>query len=441
MTQKRRIWTPEKEQYVLNHWQQYSDEELGGRLECHPSQVATLRHRLGLCRRRRMPEAKKTWTPEEKEYLSEHWGTLSVPTIAKKLERSENAVVCMARRMELGAFLESGEYVTLNQIVLAVTGHTVHGYTLESWAKKRGLPVHTKKNLACSWRVVYLDEFWAWAEKNRSYLNFSKMEPLALGAEPDWVAEQRRKDFNACAIQRKDPWTPYEDSRLKMLLSQHKYTWAELARELKRSCGAIDRRIRDLGLEDRPIRIPCGGRQGTWTPEMFEILADGIRHGDSYQAIGEVLGISEKAIRGKVYYDYLTENADKVRHMMGDGPWGTGRPEPTVNQAMSLSRTKFKVRKSLSVLDALLRYRMNELGYDPYWQRFMCQHWHDIKGCTAGEKNCDECVSFLRIQPQYCARCGGTFYEREANRFCKSCRTARKKKAQRHWCRQMAKGA
>ena len=32
-------------------------------------------------------------------------------------------------------------------------------------------------------------------------------------------------------------------------------------------------------------------------------------------------------------------------------------------------------------------------------------------------------------------RCGGTFYERKENRFCAACRTARKKQAQRHWCR------
>lgn len=268
-----------------------------------------------------------------------------------------------------------------------------------------------------------------------------------MGEEPPWVPEQRKKDFSACAIQRKEAWTQVDDARLKMLLSKHKYTWAEISKELSRSCGAVERRIRDLGLKDRPIRVPSGGCQRTWTADMFRILADGIRSGDSYQAIGEALGgISEKAVRGKVYYDYLTENADKVRQMLGDGPWGHGAPEPTVKQAVNLTKTKVQTKKSLSILDALLRYRMNELGYDPYWQRYMCQNWHDIKGCTAGCDNCDDCTEFRRIQPQYCARCGATFYEREENRFCAACRRARKKKAQRHWYRQggmsrMAKGA
>ena len=98
-------------------------------------------------------------------------------------------------------------------------------------------------------------------------------------------------------------------------------------------------------------------------------------------------------------------------------------------------RTRHQVRRNLSALATVLRKRMNDLGYDPYWQRFMCMNWDDIGGCSAGCTDCDSCTAFRRIQPQYCARCGGAFYERKENRFCAACRTARKKQAQRHWCR------
>ena len=283
--------------------------------------------------------------------------------------------------------------------------------------------------------MVYLDEFWVWAEKNRAFLDFSKMEPLALGAEPEWVAEQRRKDFQAFAVQRKDPWTPEEDSRLKALLEQQRYGYAELSEVLHRSAGAIQRRCTDLGLKNRPVKADNHGSAAVWTQEDFDKLADGIRRGDSYTLIGKALGKSEKAIRGKVYFVYLTESQDKVRAMMGDHQWGYGVPEPTVKQALCLSRTRTGVRKNLSALDSLLRYRMNELGYDPYWQRFMCMNWDDFDGCAAGCKDCDSCTEFRRIPPQYCARCGATFYERKENRFCSACRTARKKQAQRRWCR------
>ena len=204
---------------------------------------------------------------------------------------------------------------------------------------------------------------------------------------------------------------------------------------LHRSAGAIQRRCTDLGLKNRPVKADNHGSAAVWIQEDFDKLADGIRRGDSYTLIGKALGKSEKAIRGKVYFVYLTESQDKVRAMMGDHQWGYGAPEPTVKQALCLSRTRTGVRKNLSALDSLLRYRMNELGYDPYWQRFMCMNWDDFDGCAAGCKDCDSCTEFRRIPPQYCARCGATFYERKENRFCSACRTARKKQAQRRWCR------
>ena len=251
------------------------------------------------------------------------------------------------------------------------------------------------------------------------------MEPLSLGEEPDWVPEQRKKDYAAFAIQRKDPWTAGEDSRLIMLLKQHKYGYAELSEMLHRSAGAIQRRCTDLGVKERPVR--ASNRGDEWTTEDYRHLAEGIRNGDSYTVIGNRIGKSEKAVRGKVYYWYLTECADKVRSLMGDGKWGDGAPEPTVKQGFYLSRTRQQVKKDLSMLDALLRLRMNALGYDPYFQRHMCEHWDDVKGCGAGCENCDECTEFKRIKPQYCRRCGATFYERGKNRFCAACRAARKK--------------
>lgn len=115
--------------------------------------------------------------------------------------------------------------------------------------------------------------------------------------------------------------------------------------------------------------------------------------------------------------------------MLGDGAWGTGKPELKVFEA----RRKAAVKTDLTRLMELLLIRRNELGYKPYWQRHMCMKWHDVKGCTAEQTNCDECTEFQRIRPQYCVRCGATFIEREKNLICEPCRIARKKQHQRKW--------
>ncbi len=377
---------------------------------------------------------KKKWTREEENYLEENWGYISVPTIAKNLGRSVAGIIVRASRLNLGPALLGGDYITLNQLVIAVTGHSVDGYMLISWVKNRKLPIHTKRVNNNSFRVVYLDEFWEWAEKNRSFIDFSKMEPFALGKEPDWVSAQRKKDFQSRSLQRKDPWTSSEDERLLYLLKQQKYGYKELAEILKRSEGAIQRRCLDLGTKYRPVKADNHGADSEWTAAHYKALAEGIKNGDSYAAIGRLIGKSEKAVRGKVYFTYLTESADKVRSMLQNGEWGDGAPEPTVKQGCSLSRCRTQVKKDLTYLAALLKYRMNELGYDPYWQRFMCMNWDDFSGCSAGCTDCDSCTAFVRIREQYCARCGGTFLERAENRFCPECRKARKKQAQKKWC-------
>lgn len=380
------------------------------------------------------PLGKRTWMPEEEEYLRESWGRVAIDGICRHLNRTRNAVMVRVNRLGLPPYLESGSYISFQQLIEAFGyGKSSSKYFLKSWVENRGFPLHNKRRGTATIRVVYLNEFWPWAEANRSFLDFSKMEPLALGAEPEWVAEQRRKDFRAFAIQRKDPWTTEEDSRLKTLVEQQRYGYAELSEMLRRSEGAIQRRCTDLSLKARPVKADNHGSAVTWTQEYFDKLADGIRRGDSYALIGKTIDKSEKAVRGKVYATYLTESQDRVRAMMGDHPWGYGAPEPTVKQAASLSRTKTEARKSLSTLVGILRFRMNQIGYDPYWQRFMCMNWDDIGGCSAGCKDCDSCTEFRRIKPQYCARCGATFYERRENRFCPACRLARKKRAQRRW--------
>ena len=105
-------------------------------------------------KRKSPPLGKRAWTPEDENYLAEKWGYASVPAIAKKLNRTENAVIVRAQRLGLGAVLMAGGYVTLNQLLATVTGRE-HGntYQRKSWVENRGLPVHRKKVNRCSFSV------------------------------------------------------------------------------------------------------------------------------------------------------------------------------------------------------------------------------------------------------------------------------------------------
>ena len=379
----------------------------------------------------------KRWTPEESEALAEMWGSKPIAKICEKLGRSRSAILDRVQRLGLGAYLDNGDYVALNQVANALYGCKNSGLAYLDWCERHGVPYHMKRVGSHSFRVIDLRDFWIWAERNRSFIDFTKLEPLILGREPAWVAEQRRHDAELNRLRRLDPWTPEEDDRLRHYIAEKRYTFAELARMMGRTEGAIERRIRTIGIEGRPLRVPA--HAGKWTDADYQALADGIRRGVSYPAIAQQIGKGEKTVRSKAFQTYLTENADQIRAMLGGGKWGDGVPDPTVRVALSLTRTKTKTRRDLNALAAILRARINQLGYDPYFQRLQCQHWDDLKGCTMGATDCDSCTDFLRIRPQYCARCGGTFFERKENRFCAGCRRARQREGFRRHIRNAAR--
>lgn len=71
----------------------------------------------------------RNWTAAEKNYLQDQWGNVSIVTLAKKLNRSQAAVMLKASRMGLGAHLQSDSCVTLNELLATIYGYEVGGYT------------------------------------------------------------------------------------------------------------------------------------------------------------------------------------------------------------------------------------------------------------------------------------------------------------------------
>lgn len=378
----------------------------------------------------------RNWTEAELDRLREEWGMYSVGTLAKRLNRSENGIVEKAVDLGLGAHLLASDLLSLN-VLLQELGMTKKG-SCYTWNYKKlmdaGLPIHTHRVRNCSFRMVDIEEFWTFAEKNRHLFDFSRLEENALGSEPEWVKEKRSDDYKrTCVVNTfKTKWTDEEEKELLRLLRLYRYTYAEIAARLHRSEGAIARRMQDLGINERPL---IADKNGKWTDEDLQTVARMIKAGSNYEVMSQVLGKSAKAIRGRVFNMYLTENLNKVSKLIGDGEFGDNRPERKVSQKLMMTvEEKGQTKEALSRLAGLLQYRIRQHFDDQdNWQRHLCQNWDDAKGCTAGCLNCDECDSFERIRPQYCGRCGTTFFEKKENRICEPCRMARKKSAARKY--------
>lgn len=215
------------------------------------------------------PRKKKQWTEKEEAYLQDKWGSISVKSLAKNLGRSENAIIVRAQRLGCGAHLESDVRISLNQFMLALYGGAqMGGYTTNKLIQN-GLPVKWHRVKKNSFRVIDIEDFWKWAEKNKSLLDFSRFEKYALGAEPDWVDVKRKADYKKLQLhgQHNAAWTKTEDDKLRYLLSKGTYTYSDLAAELRHSEGAIKRRILDLGINKKPVRCPPeNGRRTRWKP-------------------------------------------------------------------------------------------------------------------------------------------------------------------------------
>lgn len=382
----------------------------------------------------------RNWTREEYAVLAEEWGQYSIPTIAKHLNRSEGAVKLKAGRMGLGAHIDNSDLIPFNVLIQELGLSKGRGGSNYSWSlqklKDAGLKIHTHRVSANTFRMVDIDEFWEFAEKNRHLFDFSRLEENALGAEPAWVKVKRAEDFKRTFMVKPHnaKWTEAEDRELLRLLRAYRYTYPEIAARLCRSEGAIQRRVLDLGIKERPLKAD---NHTLWTAEELQLVGRMIKAGSSYEIMSRAVGKSAKAIRGRVFNMYLTESLDKVARMIGDGEFGDNRPERKLSQKLLMTvEEKAQVKESMSRLVGLLTYKIREHFDDQdNWQRNLCQHWDKVKGCTAGGVNCDDCADFLRIRPQYCGRCGATFYEQKENRICERCRTARKKSAARKYMR------
>jgi hypothetical protein len=237
----------------------------------------------------------KNYTTEELNYIQDKWGVTSIPSIANKLGRSIEAIRVKAQRLGLTRFIHSGEYITVNHLFQAVRGRNVDSYDKVSWIKNRGLPVKNKLKITETVKIIYIDEFWKWAENNKTFIDFSKFEEYMLGEEPAWVKQQRKLD-NLKAMQfKKTPWTKGEDNNLKTYLKQFKYSYSELSKMLGRTEGAIKRRVIDLKIKERPLRA----KSNLWTDAETQELINYFNQGYSWELISDKLNRSAQSCRGK----------------------------------------------------------------------------------------------------------------------------------------------
>ena len=236
------------------------------------------------------------WTKEEVEFLMDRWGTeKSVAMLAGRLHRTVEGITKKARKLKLGAYLESGEAITYAELARAFDIYqSFHWY--KEKLKKAGLPLHKKIIRSKKIDMIRISDFWKWAAKNKGELNWSKLEKNILGEEPKWVDEQRDLDRTHRPIHTKK-WTKAEHDSLIYYIDKG-LSSEEIAKKLNKTASAIDRRCYDYYL-----KRPKVAAKRKWTEEEINEVVLLRSQGWNYRNIANKTGISERSIRGKIY-DY-----------------------------------------------------------------------------------------------------------------------------------------
>lgn len=256
----------------------------------------------------------RKWTVEELEYLEDHWGTLSAEAIGKKLGRTKLGIQTKAQRLNLGAFTLAGDYITLYALIPAIYGENARmcGHTTKLWIEK-GLNVKRKKVINTYVKCVKISDFWEFAEKNQSLLDFSNFEENNIGLEPEWVKNKRKADIEERRLLINTPWTDAEDEKLKRMLAADK-TLLDAQKELRRTAAAIIFRAKEKGFEGKFRR-----EQSRWTEEEMQMIKSMILRSYGYAVISHRINRSEKSIRGAVAKMTGTEHIDRARERLKNG--------------------------------------------------------------------------------------------------------------------------
>ncbi|WP_342435943.1 hypothetical protein NSS79_20690 [Paenibacillus sp. FSL L8-0436] len=239
----------------------------------------------------------KNWTQEELEYLQDRWGTSSLKSISLRLGRSIEAIKLKAGRMGLKDSRMSFDGITVNQLSLALDKS--YNQIVRYWIPQYGFPAR-RKIFASSARVLVIgyEDFWKWAEQHKEMINLAKMEPNLLGAEPAWAKVKRRADkMRSQKTYQGVHWTPDEDQRLVQVLRTRGMTYPEVAKLFDRSEAAVKRRLHDLGVKMRPVRLE---NHIKYTADEVQTLLRMAQEGYSFETIAQELGKSALGVRGKL---------------------------------------------------------------------------------------------------------------------------------------------
>lgn len=211
-------------------------EDIAKKLNKTNNAVYLKAKRLGIV----LAKSPRTWAKEDKQYLKENWGQISTDTIAKKLKRKHTAIMQQAHKMKLGSLYKITDNISLSDFC-AYTG--ISRDRITRTLINQGFPLETQR--LTPKRKIYtinIEKVLEWMEKHQDLFDGSKVSEDLFIPEPKWLKEKRRNDrtnkVNINYQVKKTQWTENDISLAISLLTMG-YTQDKIAERLNRSKLAV----------------------------------------------------------------------------------------------------------------------------------------------------------------------------------------------------------
>ena len=186
-----------------------------------------------------------TWTREEDAQLEEWWGSAPPAMIAGNLGRTTKAITERVKKRQLGSFTAVGVYINRHQAAQMVG--VDYKVLPRNWEVNHGLCFKKKKVRSDmkSQYLIKLEDFIKWLRDHQELWDSRRVEPYALGYEPEWLVEKRKRDKENPNKLRGTKYTPEEDAQIIAFLKQD-MTQKEIGERLHRSEASVNARIMRL---------------------------------------------------------------------------------------------------------------------------------------------------------------------------------------------------
>lgn len=249
----------------------------------------------------------RKWTEEEEILLSDLWGTRSIETIAKIMKRTVISLKVKAVRMGLGPMVRNNyDLITVSDMcdLLSVTRDRI----TTTWINL-GLNLKKKKlTNNMSYYVITWNDLMDFLEKNQNEWDSRCVEKNMFGTEPEWLKEKRIRDIEENPLWYRK-WTEEEIKQAESLFKNGK-SYLEIAEIINRSEWAVANLLRNMGYS---YMLPkyWKGKELKFLRENYENM--------TYLEIAEALGRTTKAISAKAEELGYQKRLIKSKNNGGEG--------------------------------------------------------------------------------------------------------------------------